>query len=79
MRDRDGDGDAGLDDTGFDNDSDTQADADYHATQDGYNVFWNISEDSLLNDTRTVNVIVTWMDHGAQKGVSMQHIIPKMN
>jgi prepilin-type N-terminal cleavage/methylation domain-containing protein len=79
IEDRDGDGTGGLDDVGFDDDPVTQADADYQATQGRYSVFWNISDNAILNNTKRVNVIVTWTDHGAQKSVPMQYVIPKMN
>ena len=78
LQDTDDDGDDGLNDTNFDNDPTTQADADYKDTQNGYDIFWNVSEDSLLEDTKTVRIIVTWTDQGVQKSLAMRHIIPKM-
>lgn len=71
LQDTDGDGDAGLEDA-------TAATADYQETQGRYTIFWNVSNDSVLNDTKTINVIVTWTDHGVQKRVSIQHIIPEI-
>jgi prepilin-type N-terminal cleavage/methylation domain-containing protein len=79
LQDTDGDGDAGLDNTGFDDVPSTAGDADHGVSEGNYNVFWNISENSLLQNTKTVNVIVTWLDHGDQKNISMQYVIPKMN
>lgn len=67
LQDVDGDGDAGLDDTG--------ADADYQMTQGRYLVNWNISENSVVNHTKTIEVIVIWTDHGVQKDVSILHVI----
>ena len=71
LRDTDGDGDTGLNDA-------TSATADNSVTQGIYTIYWNVSEDSLLDNTKTINVIVTWTDHGVQKSVSLQTIIPEV-
>jgi hypothetical protein len=39
-------------------------------------VYWNVAVGDTANGTKTVNVIVTWADHGIQKRVSMRNIIP---
>ncbi|MFC1823194.1 prepilin-type N-terminal cleavage/methylation domain-containing protein [Thermodesulfobacteriota bacterium] len=70
--DSDGDGDGGLDDA-------TDATADHKDTQGDYSIYWNISSNSLINNTKTVNVIVIWVDHGAVKNVSMRYIIPRIS
>ncbi len=70
LEDKDGDGDAGLDHA-------TAGTADYSETQDQYTIFWNVSQDSLLNDTKTIRVIVTWSDHGVAKRVTMTYAVPK--
>ena len=44
----------------------------------GYTVTWNVTDDSPLNDTKTITLTVIWSNHGAQKSVAMQRIIPKM-
>ena len=45
---------------------------------DGYTITWNVTDDSPLNDTKTIGLTVIWANHGAQKIVSMQRIIPRM-
>lgn len=50
--------------------------ADHHLTRGKYTVYWNIAVDADADDTKTVNVIVTWTDHGIQKRVSIRNIIP---
>ena len=40
-----------------------------------YKVYWNVAMDDTVNGTKTVNVIVTWADHGIQKRVSIRNII----
>jgi len=44
----------------------------------GYAVAWNVADDSPLNDTKTIDLTVTWSDHGAQKSVSLQRILPRI-
>lgn len=69
LDDRDKDGKLGLED-------DTPGTADHNVTRRKYTVYWNIAVDADRDDTKTVNVIVTWTDHGIQKRVSMRNIIP---
>jgi type IV pilus assembly protein PilV len=71
LEDKDGDADAGLDHA-------TAGTADYNENQSGYTIFWNVSEDSLLNDTKTIRVIVTWTDHGVAKTATMTYAVPKI-
>jgi hypothetical protein len=44
----------------------------------GYSVVWDVADDSPLNDAKRVNVTVTWTDHGAQKDVSLERIVPRI-
>ena len=69
LEDRDKDGKFGLED-------DTASTADHQVTRGKYTVCWNIAVDVEANNTKTVNVIVTWADHGIQKSVSIRNIIP---
>jgi type IV pilus assembly protein PilV len=77
LQDTDGDGTAGLDDIGFDNDSGTQSDSDRPpVTQGKYTVHCNVAENIIINDTKTIHIIVTWADHGIQKRFIARRIIP---
>ena len=72
--DRDNDGGAG--DKGlFDA---TIATADRHVTDPSglYEIFWNIADNDLAENTKTVSVIVTWGKGGKLRSVSMQRVIP---
>jgi type IV pilus assembly protein PilV len=71
LEDKDGDGDGGLDHA-------TAGTADYNENQGQHTIYWNISEESLLNDTKTIRVIVRWADHGAAKNVTMTYAVPKI-
>ncbi|MGD9032719.1 MAG: hypothetical protein PVJ69_14075 [Desulfobacteraceae bacterium] len=44
----------------------------------GYTITWNVTDDSPLSNTKTITLTVIWSNHGAQKSVAMQRIIPKM-
>jgi len=70
LLDTNGDADAGLNHTGDD--------ADYKTQQGPYLISWNVSVDSPLPNTKTVNVIVSWRALFGDKKVSIQHIIPKV-
>ena len=75
--DEDNDGD-GVDDDGgdFGLEDGTANTSDHHVTQGRYIVYWNIAVDVETDDAKTINVIVTWTDHGIQKRVSVRDIIP---
>ena len=43
-------------------------------TQGVYNVSWNVVNDSAVNNTKTVNVSVTWTANGWNRSVSLRCI-----
>jgi type II secretory pathway pseudopilin PulG len=79
LQDTDGDGLAGLRDTGFDNSPGTTADADQSpVVRDRYTIFWNIADDEPVPNTKTVGLVILWLDHGRQKSMNINRIIPKV-
>ena len=71
LQDTDGDGNSGLENA-------TEATDDNPnppPAHGKYKVYWNVAVDDTANGTKTVNVIVTWTDHGIQKSVSIRNII----
>ena len=64
LRDRDGDGQSGLEDTGFDNSS--AGDADYGPSPDqgDFRVYWNVAEDMPRSGAKTLCVIALWRERG---------------
>jgi prepilin-type N-terminal cleavage/methylation domain-containing protein len=78
LQDTDGDTAAGLNDTGFDNDPDTQNDADQQAIEGKYTINWNVADNTPITNTKTINVTVTWTDQGVRKTVSLQRVIPRI-
>ncbi len=78
LADTDGDGDGGLDDdtTATADGSETQTPTDDPKT---YTILWNVSVDSLMTNTKTIKVIVTWTEHGVKKNVSMRYVVPKVS
>ena len=71
LQDKDEDGSAGLEDAteAMDDNPNTPP------THGKYKVYWNVAVDDTADGTKTVNVIVTWTDHGIQKHVSIRNII----
>ncbi|RLB42456.1 MAG: hypothetical protein DRH12_05710 [Deltaproteobacteria bacterium] len=78
LSDADGDGQAGLGDTQFDNDPSTQSDADHQVVDNDYTIYWNIADNFPINDTKTLKVIVTWQIYGVSGRVSMERVIPRI-
>jgi type IV pilus assembly protein PilV len=78
LQDTDDDDDAGLADIGFDNSPATKGDADFMVIRGRYAIHWNVADDVVTANTRTVNVIVTWSDHGVQKSVSIQRVMARI-
>ena len=71
LQDTDGDGNSGLENA-------TEATDDNPnppPVHGKYKVYWNVAVDDTADGTKTVNVIVTWTDHGIQKRVSIRNII----
>ena len=78
LADADGDGQAGLGETDFDNDPSTQGDADHRVTSGQYSIYWNVADDFPITNTKTITVIVTWQFQGVQGKVSMERVIPRI-
>ena len=72
LQDTDGDGASGLEDASEATDDNPNP----PPTHGKYKVYWNVAVDDTADGTKTVNVIVTWADHGIQKSVSIRNIIP---
>jgi type IV pilus assembly protein PilV len=66
-----------MDLTYSDNDLD-QSQNPHQVTQGRYTITWNVSDDAVIADTKTVNVIVAWKEHGVQKNIRMNSIIPRI-
>lgn len=71
LADTDNDGGGGLG-------HDTTATADHSEVRGRYRILWNVAEDHLLDNTKTVQVIVLWEDHGHTKQMSLQGIVPEI-
>lgn len=42
-----------------------------------YTIHWNVAEDVVVEDTKTINVIVTWRENEQNMRVAMERIIPR--
>lgn len=47
-------------------------------TQGQYTITWNVIDDDVISNTKTINMTVTWMSWGLQKQISVQHVIPRI-
>jgi type IV pilus assembly protein PilV len=70
LQDADADGATGLANIG--------ADADFMVTRGRYAIHWNVANDVVTANTRTINVIVTWSDHGVQKSASIERVMARI-
>ncbi|CAN2040570.1 type IV pilus assembly protein PilV [Candidatus Magnetomoraceae bacterium gMMP-15] len=43
-----------------------------------FNIVWNVTQNDIINDTKTVEVIVTWQSKGNTNKISMYQVIPVM-
>jgi len=71
LQDTDGDGASGLENASEATDDNPNP----PPTHGKYKVYWNVAVDDTADGTKTVNVIVTWADHGIQKRVSIRNIV----
>jgi type IV pilus assembly protein PilV len=44
----------------------------------GYTITWNVTDNSPFNNTKTVIVTVSWLDHGVAKNVQMRRVVPRV-
>ena len=44
----------------------------------GYTIGWTVTDNSPVNNTKTVALTVNWIDHGKTRSVSMRRIVPRI-
>ena len=71
LKDTNGDGASGLENASEATDDNPNP----PPTHGKYKVYWNVAVDDTADGTKTLNVIVTWTDHGIQKSVSIRNIV----
>ena len=77
---QDGDNDGDDDDGGnFGLDDNDTATADNFVTRGDYTVYWNVAENVIINNTKAVNIIVTWTELGALKSVALRRVVPEIS
>lgn len=47
-------------------------------TQGIYSINWNVAENEVYNDTKTVTMVVSWTLRGAAKSVTVRRVIPRV-
>jgi type IV pilus assembly protein PilV len=63
----------------YDHDDLDQAQNPHQAVEGRYTITWNITDDTPIANTKTLDITVTWNDRGVQKTLSLQQIIPKVS
>jgi prepilin-type N-terminal cleavage/methylation domain-containing protein len=46
--------------------------------QDRYTITWNVIDNGVINNTKTINMTVRWSNWGIPKRISVQYIIPRI-
>jgi Tfp pilus assembly protein PilV len=46
--------------------------------QDPYTITWNVTDNGVINNTKTINMTVRWSNWGIPKRISVQYIIPRI-
>ena len=59
--------------------NDVGANADHQLVRGRYTIFWNVVDNAIIDNTKTINLIVTWSDYGGNGRLSMQRVIPRIS
>jgi len=43
-----------------------------------YTATWNVTNNNVFQDTKTINMTVDWSKWGLQKQISLQHVMPRI-
>jgi len=50
-----------------------------HSVTNGqYTVAWNVTDNGVIDNTKTINMTVTWSSWGIQRRISVQYVIPRI-
>ena len=47
-------------------------------TSGQYTITWNVTDNSVISNTKAINMTVTWSSWGLQKRISVQYVIPRI-
>ncbi len=50
----------------------------HSVSQGQYTITWNVTDDAVINNTKTINMTVTWSNWSLPKQISVQYIIPRI-
>jgi Tfp pilus assembly protein PilV len=50
----------------------------HQVTQGQHTIKWDITDDDVISDTKTINMTVTWWTWGRNSRVSVQQVIPRI-
>ncbi len=58
--------------------ADLDANSPHSDTQGQYTVTWDVTDDDVISNTKTINMTVTWSNWGLKKQISVAYIIPRI-
>ena len=61
----------------YDDDELTAGEDHYTLEQNTYTINWNVVDDTPTNNTKTINMTVTWVVRGTQRSISLDYIKTK--
>jgi len=50
----------------------------HSVTQGQYTIEWNVTNNDVINNTKTINMTVTWSSWGVQRQITVQQVIPRI-
>lgn len=48
----------------------------YEGSQERYAISWRVDDNIIINNTKTITMTVTWIEHGAQKTINLTYVKP---
>lgn len=50
----------------------------HSVTSDQYTITWNVTDNGVINNTKTIDMAVTWTNWGFNRQISVQYVIPRI-
>lgn len=59
--------------------ADLDSSSNSHSVTNGqYTITWNVTDNGVINNTKTIAMTVTWTSWGLNRQISVQYVIPKI-
>ena len=50
----------------------------HSVTNSQYTITWNVTDNGVINNTKTIDMTVTWLSWGLNRRISVQYVIPRI-